>query len=182
MTVTSSTSVFEIYDSEVAWPNPNEDDLAAWEQLDCGSDGLCGSKDDGNYFYAYAGMFGFEEWNEFVDACDIATEDCSDLFETDDYDGWSVGVYIACDDIPALLPVEGDILALLFTEMEYSWESYFDDSEWDFYWNDHSEDAEPFSEDYPVATSVNISGWNGGEEFYTYGFGWWYAYYTDLND
>ena len=177
--VDASSTVEDIYLS-VGFPAPTEDDLAAWEHLDCGDADLCGTYDETGYFNVQSGMFGWADWESFVDDCDTATTYCSDVYTTDDYDGWTVGVYMYNDDLTALMDADDEIFGVVFVEDEVCWYVKVDDATnvaIDFGWKDVS--AGTIGEDYPAVADLNAHDASG---VYVSGFGGWYTYYSDIDD
>jgi hypothetical protein len=92
MAITDTSTVDDIYD-ELGWPAASEDDLAAWNYIDC-YDGYCEDPDADAYFTRSAGLFSWQYWSEFSDYCATATTECADNIDYADYDGWAVGVYV----------------------------------------------------------------------------------------
>jgi hypothetical protein len=98
MAIDSDTDVWALYDEELSWPEPNEEDLAAWEYIGCGDDDVhCGTPGDAGYITTQVGMFAWEIWEDFIDGCTTATTWCSEdvLYEGWDvnYDGWTMGLF-----------------------------------------------------------------------------------------
>ena len=173
--VDASSTVWDIYES-VGYPAPNEDDLAAWEHLDCGDADLCGTYDETGYFNVQSGMFGWADWEDFVDDCDTATTSCSDLYTTDDYDGWAVGVYLYNDSLSTLL-ADDEKFGVVFVEDEFCWYVYMDSTtgpDVDLGWNDVS-GGSTIGEDYPAVDDLDSHDSNDSD---AYGFGSWYTYWS----
>ena len=120
-------------------------------------------------------MFGFTEWEDFVDACNTATDNCSDVYTTNDYDGWTIGVYLYDEDLTDLLAT-GEKFGVVFSEDEYCWYVNMESDSTptiDFGWDDVSGDT--IGEDYPTVSDLDTH----SSDFYDYGFGSWYAYYSN---
>jgi hypothetical protein len=174
MSITADSTVDEIYAS-VGYPAPNEDDLLAWEHLDCGDGDLCGTYGETGYFNVQSGMFGWADWESFVDDCDTATTECSDVYTTDDYDGWTVGVYMYNDDLTALMDTAGDKFGVVFVEDEACWYVNVvavDTLDINLGWNDLSDSEETIGEDYPAVGDLAS---HASDVFDTFGFGSWYT-------
>lgn len=120
MTIDSSSSIAAIY-AETGYPGPSDDDLEAWNYIECGDD-LCGTAGEDGYWYNQAGLFGWAYFSEFSDYCATATDYCSDNYDTENYDGWAVGIYTYSSD-PYVLLDYFDTFGIAFGEL--AWVSYF---------------------------------------------------------
>jgi hypothetical protein len=114
MAITADTTLLELYE-EVGFPFPNDEDIAAWNYLECG-DTKCGTPGETGYWYNQAGMFGWALWSEWYDGCETAAAVCADVFDIENYDGWAVGIYTYTDDISVLLNGEGDFVGIVPAE------------------------------------------------------------------
>jgi len=101
MTIDSTSSIADIY-AETGYPGPSDDDLEAWNYIECGDD-LCGTAGEDGYWYNQAGVFGWAYFSDFSDYCATATDVCSDIYDTENYDGWAVGIYTYSSDPDVLL-------------------------------------------------------------------------------
>lgn len=79
MAITDSSTVEDIFD-KTGYAAASEDDLAAWNELDCGDSNLCGTAESDGYIYNSAGLFGWESWEDFSDYCATATTECSEEY------------------------------------------------------------------------------------------------------
>ena len=118
MTLDADSTTNDIYD-DLYPPHPEDDDLAAWEIIACGE--LCGTYGEDGYIYNRAGLFGWSEWDAFVDACTTAAVECADNYDTDNYDGWSAGIVVETTDINVTLDEDEDKLGIVFPDYEFGW-------------------------------------------------------------
>jgi hypothetical protein len=144
MSIDASSTVATIF-TETGYPQPSEDDLSAWNFIECGTH--CGTPETEGYWYTQGGVFSFGAWDEFVEFCDTATTECSDVFETDDYDGWAVGLYMLNLDITTGDFADNEKLAWCFADYEFC---FYIKTNLDTTWGKFSATTTEISEDYPA--------------------------------
>ena len=116
MTTVDADSTVQTILFNVSPPHGSDVDLDAWNYLECGD--ACGTAGEDGYWYNQAGVLGWTEWSEFYDYCETAAAACADLYDIEDYDGWTVSVYSACSDVTVPLGTTGDKFAVVFPDDE----------------------------------------------------------------
>ena len=113
MSIASNSGMDDILDSEeVGWPFPEQQDLDNWNYIECGE--VCGDAGEDGYWYNQIGLFSWYSWTVFTEYCAVATTHCADVYDYENYDGWTLGLDIYTDNLGVLISEDSDFIGIAF--------------------------------------------------------------------